>query len=291
MLSLTPVTLSNPTLNTPVPVCVDYYIQVKAQYHKSYLGTLQYRLARISKHYSSMTVRDLTVSPDARESIQSFIDSRLKKVKSGTVRKDASALQAMLNWLRRDIGLNIPDIFKQIRIPSDYGVRQFVPTDEQVYAVISHLPNDELKDATLLLAETACRRNEVLRLRICDCHLDKRYVQLVDTKNGEDRKVPLSSAAMAVVRKRLELVQGRAETYPLFNVMPEYLSKQFRKAADKEGLSEFVVHSLRHYRLSKLIAAGHDAVLVSKVSGHKDHRMLNRYVKLDATDLASMLFD
>ncbi|EGR0118220.1 integrase [Vibrio parahaemolyticus] len=288
---LTPVTIPNPTLNTPIPICVSFYVEVKAQYHKSYLGTIRYRLERISKHFASFQVRDLTTSPNAREHINSFIESRLKVVKSGTVRKDVSTLQAMINWLRRDIGLQIPDIFKQIRIPKDYGVRQFVPTDEQVYKVIGNLPTDELKDICLLLSETACRRNEILKLRIQDVHLDKRYIQLYDTKNGEDRRVPLSNPAMAVLSKRLDLIEGKAETYPLFSVMPEFVSKQFRKAADKEGLSDFVLHSLRHYRLSKLIGAGHDSILVSKVSGHKDHRMLNRYVKLDATNLASLLFD
>ncbi|EGQ8261293.1 tyrosine-type recombinase/integrase [Vibrio parahaemolyticus] len=288
---LTPVTIPNPTLNTPIPICVSFYVEVKAQYHKSYLGTIRYRLERISKHFASFQVRDLTTSPNAREHINSFIESRLKVVKSGTVRKDVSTLQAMINWLRRDIGLQIPDIFKQIRIPKDYGVRQFVPTDEQVYKVIGNLPTDELKDICLLLSETACRRNEILKLRIQDVHLDKRYIQLYDTKSGEDRRVPLSNPAMAVLSKRLDLIEGKAETYPLFSVMPEFVSKQFRKAADKEGLSDFVLHSLRHYRLSKLIGAGHDSILVSKVSGHKDHRMLNRYVKLDATNLASLLFD
>ncbi|AWA88768.1 site-specific integrase [Vibrio parahaemolyticus] len=291
MQTLTPVTIPNPTLNTPIPICVSFYVEVKAQYHKSYLGTIRYRLERISKHFASFQVRDLTTSPNAREHINSFIESRLKVVKSGTVRKDVSTLQAMINWLRRDIGLQIPDIFKQIRIPKDYGVRQFVPTDEQVYKVIGNLPTDELKDICLLLSETACRRNEILKLRIQDVHLDKRYIQLYDTKNGEDRRVPLSNPAMAVLSKRLDLIEGKAETYPLFSVMPEFVSKQFRKAADKEGLSDFVLHSLRHYRLSKLIGAGHDSILVSKVSGHKDHRMLNRYVKLDATNLASLLFD
>lgn len=291
MQTLTPVTLPNPTLITPIPVCIQTYIELKAQYHKSYLGTIQYRLARISKHFASMSVRDLTVSGQARDNIQHFIDSRLKQVKSGTARKDASTLQAMLNWLRRDIGLQIPDIFKQVRIPSDYGVRQFIPTDDEVHIVIGNLPTDELRDAALLLAETACRRNEILKLRICDCHVDKRYVQLLNTKNGEDRRVPLSGAAMAIIRKRLSLIEGRADTYPLFAIQPEYLSKQFRKAADKAGLHDFVLHTLRHYRLSSLIAAGHDSIVVSKVSGHKDHRMLNRYVKLNASDLASMLFD
>ncbi len=289
--NLTKTPPQNLNLNTPIPSCIDSYVQIRAQYHKTYIGTLKYRLERISRYFSSYLIKDLTTSPYARDNINSFITHRLSSVKPGTVRKDAAALQAMLNWLRRDIGLQIPDIFKQIRLPKDYGVRQFIPTHEQVQAVVARLPSEELRDICMLLSETACRRNEVLKLRRCDVYLEHRYIQLWNTKNGEDRKVPLSTTAMAILGKRMELTTDRAPTYPIFSALPEYVSKKFRKAADEEGLHEFVLHSLRHYRLSKLIEAGHDSVLVSKVSGHRDHRVLSRYVKLDAEALAARLFD
>jgi integrase len=282
---------SNLTINSPIPVCVDFYVQVRAQYHKSYIGTLKYRLRRISTYFASHTIKDLSTSPYARDNIQSFLNSRLAVVKAGTVRKDASTLQAMLNWLRRDLGFQIPDIFKQIRLPKDYGVRQFIPTDEQVTSIIGKLPTEELRDVCTLLSETACRRNEILRLRVADVYLNERYIQLWNTKNGEDRKVPLSSLAMAILSKRLLALDGKKETVPIFRLLPEYVSKQFRKAADEEGLPNLVLHSLRHHRLSKLIEAGHDSILVSKVSGHRDHRVLSRYVKLDASALAERLFD
>ncbi|HHI4976637.1 site-specific integrase [Vibrio parahaemolyticus] len=281
----------NLTLNTPIPICIDYYIEVKAQYHKSYLGTLRYRLERLSTYFSSYLIKDLTTSPYARDNITAFITHRLESVKPGTVRKDASTLQAMLNWLRRDIGLQIPDIFKQIRLPKDYGTRQFIPTEEQVHQVIGLLPSEELRDVCRLLSETGCRRNEVLNLQIKDIYLTSRYVQLWDTKNGEDRKVPLSGTAVAILKKRLDYLDGKPNTYRVFSLLPELVSKSFRKAADKVGLEHFVIHSLRHYRLSKLIEAGHDSILVSKVSGHRDHRVLSRYVKLDAEALARKLFD
>ena len=147
--NLTKTPPQNLNLNTPIPSCIDSYVQIRAQYHKTYIGTLKYRLERISRYFSSYLIKDLTTSPYARDNFNSFITHRLSSVKPGTV----------------------------------------------------------------------------------------------------------------------------------------------RKAADEEGLHEFVLHSLRHYRLSKLIEAGHDSVLVSKVSGHRDHRVLSRYIKLDAEALASRLFD
>ncbi|WP_162045933.1 hypothetical protein [Vibrio taketomensis] len=93
-----------PSLNTLIPICIDFYVQVKAQNHKSYLGTSRYRLERLSQFIFSYQVRDLSTSPQARERINSFISTRLNQVQSGTVYNDVATLQAMLNWLRRDIG-------------------------------------------------------------------------------------------------------------------------------------------------------------------------------------------
>lgn len=279
----THITLS---LYTPIPVLIEQYSIQKAQYFKSYLCTIQYRLKRLAKWFSDCCVKDITP-----ELVSKFLRERQTQVKSGSVRKDASVLRAMLNWLRKDIGLQIPDVFKHVRIPKDYTVRQFTPTDEQLHKVIGNLKTQELKDICLLLSETACRRSEILGLRLGDVCLTGRYLQLRDTKNGEGRHVPLSRPAIAILERKLYELDGYPESKHLFNTQPMYLSKAFRVAADEEGLNDFVLHSLRHYRLSKLIQAGHDHMLVSKLSGHKDIRVLNRYVKVDVSQLAVTLFD
>ncbi|MFA0356920.1 tyrosine-type recombinase/integrase [Vibrio breoganii] len=54
-------------------------------------------------------------------------------------------------------------------------------------------------------------------------------------------------------------------------------------------LTSFCVHSLRHYKISKLIQQGVDHIVVGKISGHKDVRVLNRYVKLDISEYASLM--
>ncbi|WP_208640371.1 hypothetical protein [Vibrio aquaticus] len=92
------VTRCNPTLDTPIPVAIDFYIDVKAQYHKYYLISQKYRHNRISSYFSAMTIKSLTVDSKARERIYEFVQWRLKKVKHGTVRKDMQVLPAFLNW-------------------------------------------------------------------------------------------------------------------------------------------------------------------------------------------------
>jgi len=40
--------------------------------------------------------------------------------------------------------------------------------------------------------ETGMRRSEILKLRWCDVDLENGFTSLFDTKNGEDRRVPLT---------------------------------------------------------------------------------------------------
>lgn len=277
----------SPSLKTPIAIAIHWYAETDRKHKKSY-SSEKYRLRTISRHFGTLPVEAIIKDPSL---IQDFINIRLTKVSTGTARRDAGTLQCFLNHLRKVVGLQFPDVYQHIKMPKDSEIRKFIPTEEQIYKVIGNIKDLEMRDIAFLLAETGCRRSEITNLCVGDVHCERKYIVCRDTKNGEDRKVPLSAPAISILCRILIKLAGRPDTYKLFQVSAQRLSKEFRKAADMEGLGEFVLHSLRHYRLSKFIANGHDAMLVSKVSGHKDHRMLNRYVKIEAEDLASILFD
>ena len=59
----------------------------------------------------------------------------------------------------------------------------------------------------LFAIETGMRRGEILSLTWENVHLEKRYVQLPDTKNGESRDVPLSPLAMELLRELLRNIR------------------------------------------------------------------------------------
>ena len=54
--------------------------------------------------------------------------------------------------------------------------------------------------AFLLAIETAMRSGEILGLRWRDVFLDRAFVRLPDTKNGDVREVPLSIRAVEIIR-------------------------------------------------------------------------------------------
>ncbi|GIU11859.1 tyrosine-type recombinase/integrase [Shewanella glacialipiscicola] len=267
-----------PHLHSSISQAIDYYIRHAAQYQKAFVNSEQYRYKRLKTELGSYRLIDLTP-----ELIRSFIDKRLTKVKPSSAKRDVCALQRCWNWYRRDLGMRLDDHFKHVRLPVDNTVREFIPTDFQLKQIIDLLPL-HVKPIIELLAETACRRSEILKLTVQDVNLHQRTIYLRNTKNGLDRVVPLSKKACVILNEAINRGKNK-----LFDIEADHVTRQFRIAADKAGCPLCVVHSLRHYKLSKLISQGIDHVIVAKISGHQDIRMLQRYVKLDASGLAHLM--
>ena len=134
--------------------------------------------------------------------------------------------------------------------------------------------------------ETAMRRGELLKLRWRDVDLKKRVAKLHDTKNGENRQVPLSTRAcrcLRVVRK----LSDESEQY-VFATTEAALKKCFERACVRAKLDNLHFHDLRHEATSRL-ATFFDMKELSKVTGHKDPRTLMRYYHPRAEDLAKKL--
>jgi integrase len=152
--------------------------------------------------------------------------------------------------------------------------------------------------------ETAARQGELCRLDWRDVDLKKATAKLRDTKNGDDRIIPLSAKAVAVLK---DLEGGITRlTGPAFGMTESALKQSFtraviraRKAYEKaclerkrkpaeDVLVDLHFHDLRHEATSRLAEklAMHE---LAKVTGHKDTRMLLRYYHPKAEDLAKKL--
>jgi integrase len=166
-----------------------------------------------------------------------------------------------------------------------------------------------------LAVETAMRRGEIVSLLWVNVDLHRRVVHLPSTKNGEARDVPLSSRAVAVLQK-LKDVRDRAKNDTresaednagrVFEIRSDAVTRAFERAVararklyvdeskatklrpDRKFLMDLRFHDLRHEATSRLasIFPMHE---LTKITGHKDPRMLMRYYHPRAEDLAKKL--
>ena len=150
-----------------------------------------------------MTVKNLK-----SHHITRFREDRLKKVSSGTVLKDLGLLSALINTGRTEWGLenvfrtNPVSLISKPRAPRPRDRRLEEGELEKLLDFNSSSNHNAwFKPVVLFAIETGMRRGEILSLCWQHVHLDKRYVHLPDTKNGDSRDVPLSPQAMELLRE------------------------------------------------------------------------------------------
>ena len=132
--------------------------------------------------------------------------------------------------------------------------------------------------------ETAMRRGEIAAMRWD--HLDRKAKVLLipETKNGTPRRVPLSTAALAVLDGLSRRLDGR-----VWGMRPDSISQAFERVCGASGVEGLTFHDLRHEATSRLFEKGLNPMEVAAITGHKTLQMLKRYTHLRAEDLVERL--
>ncbi|MDA8377914.1 MAG: tyrosine-type recombinase/integrase [Planctomycetia bacterium] len=130
--------------------------------------------------------------------------------------------------------------------------------------------------------ETGMRKSEIQKLLWKDVDMGKGIAQLYDTKNGEDRTIPLSSRAIAVLKALPRNINGKV--FPGADV-----SHSFAAACKRAAIDDLRFHDLRHEATSRLFEKGFNPMEVSTITGHKTLQVLKRYTHLRAEDLAKRM--
>lgn len=151
-----------------------------------------------------------------------------------------------------------------------------------------------------LAIETAMRMREMFTLTWDQIDLDRRTIFLERTKNGDNRQVPLSTVAVAAIRN-YRTTDARGIVFPLFwdgdhseagmKKASTRLSRRWATVAALAKCDGLRFHDLRHEATSRLFERTNlTDVQISRITGHRDPRMLRRYSNLRASDLADRLW-
>jgi integrase len=132
--------------------------------------------------------------------------------------------------------------------------------------------------------ESAMRRGEILGLRWERINLEKRTAFIPLTKNGESRTVPLSLAAIDILRQL-----PRNFNEQVFPVNPTTLSAAIDRARIKAQPGDFHLHDLRHMAITRMAEKLPNLIELSAVSGHRSLTMLKRYYHPNPEQLAQKI--
>ena len=221
--------------------------------------------------------------------VAAYRDERIKEVSGGTVIRELAYISAIVNHARREWGINVPNPVQMVRKPQSPQARSRVLTDEEVSKLLTALEptgrrSHWTKPAVQLALATAMRRGELLSLRWEDVDLQNRTAFLSDTKNGDSRTVPLSTAAVQVLAELPRHISGVVIPVKFFT-----LDAAFKRARKRAGLDDVRFHDLRRTAITRMAEKLPNVIELAAVSGHKSLMVLKRYYRPSAQDLAMKL--
>jgi integrase len=238
-----------------------------------------------------------------RDAIRRFIDTVKREGWSeNNTRKYLMLMSNLFQVAIKQWGMSLENPVRMVVVPSNGKARDRrleAGEYDRLYSELVRARNPYISSVFEIAIETASRRGEILQLLRKDVDFSNATAVLRNTKNGEDRVIPLSTRAIEVLRKLPAPIDGK-----VFPVTDSQLRNAFdaatcraRKKYEKECLRNNIepqasylmdlrFHDLRHEATSRFFEKGLNVMEVASITGHKTLDMLKRYTHLRASDLA-----
>ena len=223
-----------------------------------------------------------TIKRDMLDKIS--VAKQAEGVENSTVNRVMEVIRAILRkacneweWLDRVPAVRmLPEPIKRVRWL----------TRDEAEVLISELPI-HLADMARFSLETGLRRSNVTGLQWSQVDLvNKRaWIHPDEAKARKAIPVPLSIAAVAVLRKQIGKHQTNVFTYK-GNTVTQVNTKAWHKALERAGIENFRWHDLRHSWASWHIQEGTPLHVLQELGGWSTPEMVQKYAHLSSEHLA-----
>ena len=195
--------------------------------------------------------------------------------KPATINRDLTILSGVFN-LAMEEGLTDNNPCKKVKPlrVNNFKEKYIKPEDEKKLIEACKENFSYLKPIIHTLLLTGCRKSEVLKMKWESVDLKKQVFTLYDTKNGNSRKIPMSSKLLEIFK---EIKSKSTSEYVFINPKtkrPYYdIQNALKKVCNKAEITYINPHGLRHTAATRMVASGSDLVVVSNILGHADIRI------------------
>lgn len=252
-----------------------------ARWERLRLNAFERDMSCVHKPIDQVTPQDLA----------DWRDDRLGVVAPSSVRRDFNLLNSVFELARREWRWIRDNPLRDVAKPANPPPRdQIIAPDHQlmIMETAGYWRGMEIRTTQQLTAaafdlslETAMRAGEMRSLDGPRIHLSDRYVDLPVTKNGTRRQVPLSKGAVDILS-----ALDSENPFPISASTLDATFRKLRKRAGFDGLFNF--HDARATAITRL-AKKLDIYELSRMTGHKDLKMLSRYYRETASEIARRL--
>ncbi|HKJ07837.1 MAG TPA: site-specific integrase [Gammaproteobacteria bacterium] len=266
------------------------------------------------KSHARMILADpvsaLSVHACTAAQLSEYRDRRLTAVSASTVNRELNLLSHVFTVAAADWGIHLPygnpvRLIRRPKVGQDGSRDRRLPKAEEkrLLAAADGYEGEPIGAIVRLALATGMRRGEIAAMDWKHIDLKAKVATVPETKIGEARRVPLSSVAVGVLKKRPKphtgAVWGSVHQDSIsraFTLCVKRARKQYEadcadagKDPDAGFLADLRFHDLRHEATSRLFEKGLNPMEVASITGHKTLQMLKRYTHLRAEDLVARL--
>jgi len=185
-----------------------------------------------------------------------------------------------------DRGLRPDNPAKGVKKAPVRKMTRFLSTDElgRLGEALASEPNIYVASAIRLLTLTGCRLGEILELHWTDVDLERRVLNLRDSKTRE-KVVYLSPTAVRVLAGLPRIIDNPYVIAGSRKGRPAGIDHAWDALRARAGLAGVRIHDLRHSYASVGAAGGYGLPVIGKLLGHTQASTTARYAHLDADPL------
>ena len=209
---------------------------------------------------------------------------KLKPRSGSTVWQYIQVLSRIFSIAKRELHIVDTNPVSDVERPKlPRGRTRFLTDDEIADLLVAcrQSENEDLYAFVLTAVTTGARKGELLSLEWANVDVERRWAVFPKTKNGDARGVPLTAAALEAL---MQLKRAGPFVFPLDP------TRAFHTACKRAKLSGVTLHTLRHSAASLLARNNATLLEVSRLLGHRDIRMADRYSHL-ANEHTTQLVD
>ncbi len=252
------------------------YLELHSKVHnKSWKKSDWTNINMLNKYFGSRYLYEITT-----KDVEKFKFKRLKidKISHGRLNRNLACLKSIFNkaiqWGKAE-----HNPVKGVKMLPENNMRVRYLEKEEIARLLSNC-SGYIKAIIIVALNTGMRKGEILGLKWQNIDFRRELIYLLDTKNKENREVPMNE----MTKEALFKTKRRGNSPYVFGSENgkrfRDVRKSFFTAMRKSGIINFRFHDLRHSVASHLAMSGVDLNTIREILGHKSLRMTIRYAHL-----------
>ena len=301
--------------NKPKPTlkyAIKLYLEYSENNKKTYKGDV-FSTNIFLEYFGNVNLEDITPAKieDFKRDVKKDRDN-----KNATINRHLQALSKMLNIAVANDLLNKNPMWSvkklkennyKTRVLSEDEEKRLFTELERGYEVVGRerkpktiYPYLHLKPLIECALQTGMRRGEIFNLKWSNVEFEYGFIELLETKSGKSRKVPISSKLMKVLEEaknkqsctssdKLHQFDGLRQSQseyvfinPDTNMPYNDIKKSFHSVLKKAGITDFRFHDFRHTAATRMLEKGADIRTVQEILGHSSVSVTERYTHTNA---------